>query len=135
MGSETNAATVVKPAKKLGRPPRTFDNPQIVEMLNLLQSGLGRVLVCSKMQVPYKTFQRVMRDNPHEFGRWVRDAEQSRVEGCEAAIYRLAMRGYDSPLVLRAALSYLGRRDKLDEARRARREKRQKAEREDNVPK
>ena len=136
MGSETNVATVAKPAKKLGRPPRSFDNPQIVEMLALLRSGLGRVLVCSKMQVPYKRFLRVMHDNPHDFGQWVREAEQSRVEGCEAAIYQMAMRGYESPVVLRAAISYLGRRDKLDEARRARREKTQKAAtREDAVPK
>ena len=52
----------------------------------------------------------------------------ARVEGCEAALYRMATLGYESPVVLRAALSYLGRRDRIDEARRARREAARKAD-------
>ena len=103
-----------------------LSNPQIGKFLELLRSGIGRVMVCDQMEIDYKTFLRILREDD-DFARWVLEAERARVEGCEAAIFRMATRGYDSPVVLRAALSYLGRRDKLDEARRARREKVAKA--------
>ena len=126
MSGEIEPVTKTRNVKAVGRPVRSFSNPQVGKMLGLLRSGFGRVTVCEQMEVSYKTFQKLMR-NDENFAQWVREAEFSRVEGCEAAIFRMAMSGYNSPVVLRAALSYLGRRDKLDDARRGRRDKARKA--------
>jgi hypothetical protein len=99
-----------------------FSNTQIGEMLQLLRSGVGRVMMCESIQVSYKTFLHALREEP-ELAQWVREAEDSRIEACEAAIFRMATMKHNSPLALRAATSYLGRRDKIEESRRVRREK------------
>ena len=110
-----------------GRPAKDLSNRDVGEILGLLRSGLGRVLACDRMSLSYKTFQRLMREN-EEFAGLVREAERSRIEGCEAAVFRMATRAYDSPVGLRAALAYIGRRDRLDELRRARQAKARKAD-------
>lgn len=126
MGDATDPVPEEKKGKRRGPKPMKLSDPQMGKFLELLRSGIGRVMACERMEIDYKTFRRIVREDA-DFARWIHEAEKSRIEGCEAAIYRMATRSYDSPVVLRAALSYLGRREKIDEARRARRDKAEKA--------
>jgi hypothetical protein len=108
--------------KTRGRPERTFSQLEVGKILQMLQGGMGRLTVCEKMNVSYKTFRRIMRDDG-SFGLWVRQVEASRVEKCEADLFRMATRGYESSVILRAILAYLGRCDRIQENRRGRAEK------------
>jgi hypothetical protein len=108
--------------KTQGRPERSFSQLEMGRILRMLRDGIGRLSVCETMEVSYKTFQKIMRDD-ESFGQWVRQAEASRVQKCEADLFRMATRGYDSPVILRAILAYLGRCDRIQENRRGRAEK------------
>ena len=106
----------------MGRPRSTFGDPQVAESLELIGQGHGRISACALVGVSYKTFARKFREDP-EFAFQVRRAEAERIEGCEATLFQVATGRYDTPHRIRAAIAYLGRRDKLKAARIARKEK------------
>ena len=99
---------------------------QISHILHYLGQGYGRVWTCAKVGVHYRTFLRQLREDPIFSGQ-IREIEANRMESCEMTLYRMATRNFDSPMVLRAAIAYLGRRDKIAESARSRREKAAKA--------
>ncbi len=108
--------------KAKGRPKTIFSNPQISEMVRLISKGQGRVTACAMMGVSYKTFQRLIREDA-DFAAQVNLAEAVRVEACEATLFRIGTKSYDAPVVLRAAVAYLARRERQEAARQARRER------------
>ena len=111
-----------KAAKPRGPKPEKPARPQIVEFLRLLGEGHGRAMCCQRTGLGYRRFLRHLREN-RSFADAVRVAEQGRVEACEQLLFRLVTTPCDTQIKVRAAIAYLGRRDKLDEARRARRDK------------
>lgn len=110
-------------AKEMGRPRETFSHQEITETLRLMRLGYGRAQACAAQRIGYGRFLRELREND-DFAERVREVEVARVEACEAALLDLAKLKYDSPLKLRAAIAYLTRHDRIDEARRARKAKR-----------
>ncbi len=123
---EPSPADAPEPAK-LGRPMATIAHPQIGEMVKLLCAGQGRVSACATLEITYRTFLRMMRTDSG-FADLIRMAEATRKEGVEANLYWIATRKYVCPIVVRAALGYLGRRDKIDAASKARRAKARRSE-------
>ena len=120
-------------ANPVGRPERTFSRLEMGRMLRMLRDGIGRLSVCETMEISYKTFRKLMLEHEH-FGQWVRQAEASRMQECEAHLFRIATRGYESPVILRAILAYLGRQDRIQESRRVRKEKAQLATQAEDSP-
>ena len=95
---------------------------QVGEFLRLLHQGHGRVMACFLVQMSYHVFLRHLRGDKR-FAEEVREAEAIRMETCEGVLFRCVTDSSDPSVRLRAAVAYLGRRDKLKEALRARREK------------
>ena len=108
--------------KVMGRPKSKFSKPQVEEGLKLIREGHGRVMACAAVGVSYRTFLRKL-DEDEEFAFRLRAAEEERIEGCEATLVKVATGTNDSSVRVRAAIAYLGRRDKLDAAARAREDK------------
>lgn len=102
-----------------GRPRKSFESCQGIEILEMLRAGHGRKMVCLKLAISYRQFLRQVRADP-EFAACVRLAEGMREEACELRIYKIATGNIDPPLQLRAAIAYLGRRERMETARRGR---------------
>jgi hypothetical protein len=112
--------------KVMGRPRSKFSGPQVEKCLRLISEGHGRVRTCALVGVSYRTFLRKLREDA-EFAFRLRTAETERIEDCEAALIKVATGTDMSSVRVRAAIAYLGRRDKLAAAARARKEKAREA--------
>lgn len=109
-------------AKKRGRPVEILSHLQVSTICRHLYEGHGRVIACGLAGVTYGKFLKRLRKDA-AFAVEVRRIETSRVEACERALYKLATEGADGGLALRAAVAYLGRREKVELAREAKRQK------------
>ena len=112
-------ADLVATKRGPGRPRKGFDPSQRFEILRLIHEGHGRGTACLMMRLSSKRFARQLREDPG-FADEVRLAEASRVETCELLLFQIVGGHGDTALKMRAAVAYLGRRDRVDAARRGR---------------
>ena len=111
-----------KVTKARGRRRENFARPQIVEFVRLFREENGRAMWRGLTGVSYRRFLRQFREE-ERFVEDVRITEAVRVESCERLLLKLVTGTLDTPIKLLAAIAYLGRRDKREEALRARRDK------------
>ena len=102
-----------------GRPRKSFPSSQGLEILELIRAGHGRKMVCLKIGMSYDRFLQLVRADP-EFEANLRTAEGMREEACEHQLFKMAVGICDTPIRLRAAIAYLGRRERVEAARRGR---------------
>lgn len=110
---------LTKVKKAVGRPRLDFPPLVRTEILNLLAKGIGRRAICHRLNIGYARFLRNLATD-REFGDQVVSLEEKRAEDCAGVLYQLALGPYDSSVKARAAIAYLGRKDRVDAANFAR---------------
>ena len=114
------------PQERRGRKEIIFAQLQLDEFLETMRDGYNRTMACDMHQITYRIFLRHLREDK-AFAESVRLIEGSRVGLCEYKLLHILQTSFEPSIQIRAAIAYLGRRDKLDEARRVRREKAKRA--------
>jgi hypothetical protein len=114
----------------LGRPRSEITSEQAMEIVEWLRQGHGRKTVCLALDIGYRRFLRHLRDNP-DFADCVRVAEATRLETCEQRLLQLVNDPGAPALQLRAAIVYLGNRDRIAAARKTREAKGEPADDDD----
>lgn len=127
VASQRNVTVGKRP---VGRPRVDFCAQDRMEILKMLGQGIGRREICHRLRIGYERFLRNLRDSPF-FADEVTSLEEKRAEQCAGFLYQVATGPYPADMKMKAAIAFLGRKDRVDAANFARLNAMKKAEAKD----